>query len=444
MKWQVNRRGFLQLSAAGAASLLVGPAARAFDLNGKLRLAAVGTGNKGQDDLLSIAASPRVEVVALCDVDESHERLGWAAEKYPHAQKYADFRRLLDKADTFDAISVSTPDHMHAPIAVAAMQLGKHVFCQKPLTHTVAEARRMREIAAANHIVSQMGNQIQSHPAYRTAVKVVHDGAIGKVREVHSWQSSDMEWLPKNSHPTGSDPIPPTLKWDFWLGVAPDRPYKEGLYHPKNWRGWQDFGAGQLGDFGCHILDPVFMALGLGAPATIEAEAPQLDDQVWAPRSKVSYNFPGTDRTLGETLPITWYDGKDHYPPREALGLPEDYKLPWAGSALIGEKGSMVIPHWSMPDLFPKEQFAEYKLPEQPEVNHYTSWVDACLGDGKTTSNFGYAGLLTQAVLLGVVAIRFPKEQLQWDEQAGKFTHHADATARLTKEYRPGWPNPVA
>jgi len=446
MTWQVNRRGFLQVSAIGAASLLVRPSARAFDLNGKLRLAAIGTGNKGQDDLLSVAASPRVEVVALCDVDDSHGHLGWAAEKYPQARQYADFRRLLDKADTFDAVTVSTPDHMHAPIAVAAMKMGKHVFCQKPLTHTVDEARRMREIAKQNHIVTQMGNQIQSHPAYRTAVKLVHDGAIGKVREVHSWQSGGMEWLPKDGKdgPPPSSEIPKTLHWDLWLGVAPARPYRAEVYHPKNWRGWQDFGTGQLGDFGCHILDPVFMALGLGAPVTIEAEARPIGDQIWAPRSKVSYEFPGTERTVGETLSLTWYDGEGHKPKLDGLGLPENYDLPHAGSVLVGKKGAMVIPHWSMPKLFPKEKYADYKLPEVGEVNHYTSWVDACLGDGSTTSHFGYAGTLSEAVLLGVIAIRFPKEQLQWDEQAGKFTHHADATARLTKEYRAGWPNPVA
>ncbi len=444
MTWQVNRRAFLQVSAVGAAHALLGSSARARDLNGKLRLAAIGTGNKGQDDLLSVAASPRVEVVALCDVDHSHSRFGWAAEKYPRAARYADFRRLLDEEATFDAVTVSTPDHMHAPIAVAAMQLGKHVFCQKPLTHTVNEARRMREVAQQNRIVTQMGNQCQSSPEYRTAVELVHDGAIGKVREVHSWQSGGMEWLPKNSHPAGADPIPTTLAWDLWLGVAPERPYKSKLYHPFNWRGWQDFGTGQLGDFGCHILDPVFMALELTAPTTIEAEAPAIDDQIWAPKSKVSYEFPGTSRTAGDALPITWYDGVGHKPDREGLGVPDGYELPHAGSVLIGENGTMIIPHWSMPQLFPEDKFREYKMPDVGEVNHYTSWADACLGDGQTTSHFGYAGPLAEAVLLGVVAIRFPKEQLQWDARRGEFTHHADATARLTKEYRSGWTNPVA
>jgi len=444
MTWQVNRRGFLQASAAGAAVLIAAPRARAFDRNGKLRLAAIGTGGKGHDDLLNISASPRCEVVALCDVDHSAKIFGWAAEKFPRAEKFSDFRRLLDKAGSFDAVTVSTPDHMHAPIAVAAMQLGKHVFCQKPLTHTVAEARRVREVARQNRVVTQMGNQIQSHPAYRTAVKLLLDGAIGKVREVQSWQSGDMSWLPKNGHVEGSDPVPDTLDWDSWLGVAPERSYKKHLYHPFNWRGWQDFGGGQLADFGCHILDPVFMGLELGAPLTIEADAPPIDDQIWTPRSTVAYVFPGTEHTASDELPLTWRDGKGHKPQRESLALPPDYELPGAGSCLVGEAGTMVIPHWSTPMLFPKEKFADFKMPEVGEVNHYTSWVDACVGDGKTSSNFGYAGALTEAVLLGNVAIQFPNEQLQWNAKAGEITHNVDATARLTKEYRKGWPSPLA
>ena len=435
-----NRRHFLQASAVGAAGLAFGRFSfAAVDKNSKLRLAAVGTGGKGEDDLRNISASPRVEVVAICDVDDSQGHLGWAAERFPKAERFSDFRRLLDKASTFDAISVSTPDHMHAPIALAAMALGKHVFCQKPLAHTVHEARLMREIAEKNKLVTQMGNQIQSHHAYRNAVKLVHDGTIGKVREVHSWQAGNMGWLIVEKTPTDGDPVPKSLQWDLWLGVAPERPYKERLYHPQNWRAWQDFSTGQLGDFGCHILDPVFMALGLTAPTTIEAEAPALNKDTWAPRSKVEYQFPGTERTAGESITVTWYDGAGHKPRKDSLGLPEKYDLPHAGSVLVGEKGSMVIPHWSDPQLFPEEKFKDHQRPDMGDINHYTDWAHACLGDGTTHSNFSYAGPLAEAVLLGGIAIRFPKEQLQWDAKSGKFTHHADANARLTKEYRKGW-----
>ena len=445
MTHQFNRRGFLQLSAAGAAGLALSRrAAGAVDKNGKLRLAAIGTGRKGRDDLQSISASPRVEVVALCNVDDSQLHLGWAVEAFPKAEVFRDYRKLLDKANSFDAVSVSTPDHMHAPIALAAMALGKHVFCQKPLTHTVHEARLMRETAKKHNLVTQMGNQIQSHSAYRTAVKLVHDGAIGKVKEVHSWQAGGMDWLISATRPATSDPVPKSLNWDLWLGAAPQRPYKKNLYHPHSWRAWQDFSTGQLGDFGCHILDPVFMALELTAPTTIEADAPPLNNDTWAPRSKVEYQFPGTTRTAGETINVTWYDGQGHKPAWEGLGLPKKFELPHAGSVLVGEKGTMVVPHWSMPRLFPAEKFADYRTPKLDDVDHYTSWAHACLGDGTTTSNFGYAGPLTEAVLLGGVAIRFPKEQLNWDSAAGQFTHHADANGHLTKEYRKGWELPTA
>jgi predicted dehydrogenase len=448
----IDRRNFLRTSAAGAAFLAAAPyvsakpqaAGSEKDLNGKLRLAAIGNGGKGQDDLQNISASPRVEVVALCDVDSSHDHLGWAAEKFPKAEKFNDYRRLMDKASTFDAVSVSTPDHMHAPIALAAIALGKHVFCQKPLAHCVFEAREMREAAARHNVVTQMGNQIQSDHAYRNAVQLVHDGTIGKVKEVHSWQAGGMDWLVTETQPKESDPVPPSLNWDVWLGVAPVRPFKKGIYHPWNWRAWQDFSCGQLGDFGCHILDPVFMALELTAPTTIEAEAPPLNKETWARKSKIAYTFPGTKHTAGDEIVVTWYDGKEHKPKTEGLGLPEEYKLPGAGSVFVGEKGTLVLPHWAQPTLFPTDKFKDYKIANMGDINHYTSWAHACLGDGTTKSNFNYAGPLTETVLIGAIAIRFPKEQLMWDSKAMEFTHHADATARLTKEYRKGWELPKA
>jgi hypothetical protein len=429
----------LRTSAAGAACWLAGASVRAYDLNGKLRVAAIGTGNQGRGDLLEVATSPRVEIVALCDVDQSHDHFGWAVERFPHAARFADYRRLFDKPDQFDAVTISTPDHMHAPIALPAVTLGKHVYCQKPLTHTVDEARRMRDAARRYGVVTQMGNQIQSHHAYRAAVKMVHEGAIGKVREVHAWQSDAMWWLTTDRRPVDTDPIPADLDWDLWLGVASERPFKKDLYHPRNWRGWQDFGSGQLGDFGCHILDPVWMALELTALRSVEASAPPLGDEVWAPWSQIIYQFAGTEHTAGDVLPITWYDGAGRKPSLDHLGLPEGYELPIAGSVLVGEAGTMVLPHWSEPLLFPEETFRDYSPPALEDLNHYTSWVDASLGDGQTTSHFDYAATLTEAILLGVLAIRFPGEQLQWDPNAGEFSHHADATARLRTEYRHGW-----
>lgn len=434
----LSRRRFLQ-QASAATALTAVSWSRVHGANERLRLASVGVGGKGWSDVTSVAASPHVEVVALCDIDESLQHLGRAAEKYPHARRFTDWRRLLDQARDFDALTVSTPDHMHAPVALPAMQLHKHVHCQKPLTHTIFEARQMRQAAHKHGVVTQMGNQIQAHEAYRTAVKLVHDGVIGKVKAVHAWQSGKMAWLLADDRPAGADPVPETLHWDEWLGVAPARPYKARLYHSFNWRGWQDFSNGQLGDFGCHILDPVFLALGLTAPTSIRAEAPVTNREVWTKWSTVHYEFPGTQFTAGKTLPLTWYDGEGKFPPRAAHGLPDGYHLLGSGSVLLGEKGSLVIPHVAMPKLFPEEKFAGFKIPVVPAIDHYVAWADACRGVGKTGSSFNYSGPLTEAVLLGSVAIRLPGETLSWNTTDLKITGPARASALLTKSYRKGW-----
>ena len=433
-----SRRRFLQ--QAGAASVLTAASwSRVLGANENLRLASVGTGGKGWDDIVHISASPKVSVVALCDIDESENFLGRAATKFKSAKTFTDWRKLLDQPKEFDAISVSTPDHMHAPVALPAMALGKHVFCQKPLTHTVHEARQMRLAAKKYGVVTQMGNQIQSHEAYRTAVKLVRDGSIGKVKEVHSWQAGKMQWLLANDRPKDADPVPEKVHWDNWLGVAPERPYKKSLYHSFNWRGWQDFSNGQLGDFGCHILDPVFMALSLTAPTTIRAEGSVPNREVWYKSSVVSYEFPGTDFTADKTLKLTWYDGEGKTPALEKLGLATNVKLPNSGSLLIGEKGMLLIPHVAMPKLLPEESFKETKINPVAAVDHYTGWADACRGEGKTTSNFDYASGLTEAVLLGTVAIRVPGETLKWDAAGMKVTNSPTADALLKKPYRKGW-----
>lgn len=437
--WHLSRRRFLRNTAGGAAALTALSWSRVFGANERLRVASVGVAGKGWSDHSSVAASPHVEIAALCDVDEDAKHLGKAAEKYPHAKRFSDWRRLFEQVRDFDAVIVSTPDHMHAPIALPAMKLGKHVFCQKPLTHTVFEARQMRRAADKHRVVTQMGNQIQSHQAYRTAVKLVHDGVIGRVKEVHSWQSGPMRWMLADDRPAGADPLPETLHWDDWLGVAPKRPYKKRLYHPFAWRAWQDFSNGQLGDFGCHILDPVFLALGLTAPTTVRAEAPAINREVWTKRATVHYQFPGNARTAGKTLSLTWYDGKGHLPLPKAHSLPNNYKLPGSGSVLIGEKGSLVIPHVAMPKLFPEEKFADFKMEIVPAVNHYTSWADACRGEGKTTSSFAYAGPLTETVLLGTIAIRVRGETLRWDSKRLAISNSSAANGLLTKRYRKGW-----
>lgn len=297
----------------------------------------------------------------------------------------------------------------------------------------------MRLAARKAGVVTQMGNQIQSHTAYRTAVKLVHDGTIGKVKEVHSWQSGKMVWMLVPDRPAGADPIPSKVHWDQWLGAAPERPFKERIYHPFAWRAWQDFSTGQLGDFACHILDPVFKALVLSSPTTVTAEAPPLPREIWTNRSTIRYEFPGTSYTSGSNLPLTWYDGEGHFPALEALGLPATFKLPQAGSVLIGEKGTLLIPHFAMPTLLPDAQFKEFKYEAVPSVNHYVQWADACRGEGQTTSHFDYSGPLTEAVILGSIAIRRAGETLRWDSAKLAFVGDSAADALLTKPYRKGW-----
>lgn len=440
MPTRSSRRTFIKQAAVAGSAITFSAVSwsRVYGANERLRLASVGTGGKGWSDLTATAASPHADVVALCDIDEGKDFLGRAAEKFPQARRFSDWRKLLEQSKEFDAVIVSTPDHMHAPISLAAMQLGKHVQCQKPLTHTVFEARQMRLAAQKHKVVTQMGNQIQSHEAYRTAVKLVHDGTIGKVREVHSWQSGAMGWILVDDRPSKSEPVPETLHWNEWLGVAPERPFVSKIYHSFNWRAWQDFSNGQLGDFGCHILDPVFMALKLTAPLTISAEATPMNKEIWYKRSTVSYEFPGTEMTAGKTVKVTWYDGEGHLPPREALGLPEKYALPGSGSVLLGEKGRLVIPHVAMPVL-PEEKFADFKIPVVPARDHYVSWADACRGVDKTTSHFDYAGPLSETVLLGTIAIRLAGTPLSWNAESMQLTGSPHANGLLTKKYRAGW-----
>ena len=437
-----NRRTFVQRSLLAGSALAL-PAAqyrRVWGANERLGIASIGTGGKGRSDLDGVAASPQVQVVALCDIDSSAAHLGQAAEKYASARKYADWRKLLDEAKDLDGVLVSTPDFMHAPIALAAMHLGKHIFCQKPLTHTVFEARQMQQAAKHSGVVTQMGNQIQSHSAYRTAVHWVHSGVIGKVREVHSWQGGTPRWPRHIPTPSGSDPVPASVNWNLWQGVAAKRPYKAELYHPFNWRGWQAYGTGQLGDFGCHILDPVFKSLKLTAPTRLTVQAPPMYRETWADRTTVAYEFPGTEFTEGRSLPVTWYDAAGGQPPREALKhIPADYKLPGAGSVLVGQRGSLLVPHVAMPKVFPEAEFAADQLPVIEGVDHYVQWADACRGAGETTSHFDYAGPLTETVLLGTIGARFPGQELQGDAHQLQITNHPQAQDYVSKTYRPGW-----
>ena len=447
MRKGITRRKFLKQAVAGGTIVFsLGPSGRGTPAPGagakarppssRLQHAAIGVGGMmGGSDLQSILNTGKVDVVAICDIDESY--LNQAAEKLPNARKYRDWRELLDKEqNNIDSVNVTTPDHMHAPIAMSAIDKGKHVYCQKPLTHEVYEARQLTLAARKAGVVTQMGVQIHSHPAYRAAVQMLQEGAIGKIKEWHSWQSSSPWSL--QGRPEGSDPAPAHVDWDLWIGVAPLRPYKADIYHPVKWRCWQDFGSGVLGDFGCHIFDPVFTALQLGAPISIYAEAAQNNYENWPAWQIVHYEFAGTKLTAGSTIEGAWYDG-GKLPPRELAAIPKERNLPGSGSLIIGQEGAMLLPHWAEPQLLPEEKFKNYPRPKLKDVDHYRQWVNACLGLGKTSAGFDYSGPLAEAVLLGNVAVRIPGQKLLWDAANMKIANVAEANQYLRRKYRAGW-----
>jgi predicted dehydrogenase len=291
-------------------------------------------------------------------------------------------------------------------------------------------------MARRKKLVSQMGIQRHSTIEYLTAVPLVQSGAIGKVKEVHCW--SEKKWGDPDPMPDRSDPVPSTLQWDLWLGVAQPRPYITGYYHPVNWRKRIDFGTATFGDMGCHIYDPVFSALQLGAPLTVRSEGPAPTEHNWAINSVIHYVFPGTRYTKGKTLSVTWYDG-DERPPREIQALIGKQQMPGQGSIMIGTKGVMLLPHVDMPILLPEEQYKGFDMHPVPTVDHYHQFVDAVLGKGQASASFDYSGPLTEAVLLGPIATRFPKTTLEWQASKLKFKNSPEATAHVRRQYRPGW-----
>ena len=432
MSHRISRRQFLGRTGAAASAGLAGPflVSRPFPSE-KLNLATVGSGGMGGADLGAISGHKLVNVAALCDVDQ--KTLDGAAKRFPGAKTFRDWRKMFSEiGKEIDAVNVGTPDHQHAPVSMTAINLGKHVYCQKPLTHDVWEARKLAEAARKKKVATQMGIQIHSNPEYRLAVRLIQDGAIGKVKEVHSW--SDKQWGFEGERPAGSDPVPPNLDWDLWLGGAPERPYKNGLYHPGNWRKWYDFGCGTMGDMSIHILDPVAKALALTSPKTVSSDSPPPFPESFRTKNKVNYVFPGTKFTTNP-LPLTWYDGSFRPDPS---GWPVQ-KLPGQGSMFIGEKGYLLLPHIAMPKLLPEDAFKGFAMPAVDGVNHWHSWVDACLGKGTASANFDYAGPLTEFVLLGVVANRNPQQKLAWNAEALKIDGSPAANALLKRTYRKGW-----
>lgn len=433
-----ERRSFLIQSSAAATGALIAPTIlHAQTRKQELQVACVGVNGMGWSDLSSVGSHAKVKFVGFCDIDTN--RFDKVDEKFPNVPHFADYREMFAKlGDKVDAVIVSTPDHMHAPIAMMAMNAGKHVYCQKPLTHTVWESRQMTLLAKQKNLTTQMGNQIHSDARYRLGVQLIHNGAIGKVREVHSWVGvQGREYCRCNERPA-SAPVPSNVNWDLWIGAAAMRPFAPDVYHPFKWRDWQAFGSGALGDFGCHLLDPVFGALELTAPTSVLAEHDGTSDEVWPGPETVTYTFPGTRRTSGDSIKIVWRDGG--LKPDAALAqMPAGQELPKSGSIFIGEGGVMLLPHVGSPALYPVEKFSKYSIPTVAGSSHWHDWVDAVIGGKKTTDGFEFAGPVSETVQLGNIAARLPGKKLDWDAARLKITNVPEANRFLMKEYRAGF-----
>ena len=385
----------------------------------------------GGADLNSIASHKSVEVTALCDVDSNF--LAAAQKLYPGAKVFSDYRKLLDEmGNTIDAVIVSTPDHTHAPASMMAMGMGKPVYCQKPLTHHVSEARAMRKLAEEKNLITQMGIQCHSSDEYRKAVMLIQSGIIGKVSCVRAW--SPKNWGYDGPAPVGSDPIPETLNWNLWLGTAPERSYKDKIYHPANWRKLLDYGCGTLGDMGVHIFDTPYTALELDVPKTIKTSCRKPTGFGHPEHNIVKYEFPGTKYTT-ESLKWVWYDGEGAPEKHKDLKLPDQDKLPEQGAMFVGEQGNLLLPHWDYPKLIIDGKYEKIDFPMIEIADHYHQFVDACLGKDKCSAPFSYAARLTESILLGVVANRFPNAILHWNNETSEFSE-AEANKLLDSKYR--------
>jgi predicted dehydrogenase len=429
--------------------LLAGTAAAAFTIiprhvlgdpgqpsaNNKLNIANVGLGGMGTGDATRV---PTENIVALCDVDANH--VARSAGRFPKAKVYADFRKMLDSQKDIDAVMVATPDHNHAVVTMAALKMGKHVFCQKPLTHSVHEALEIKKAAAEAKVATQMGNQGQASEEARLIGELIGDGAIGAVREIHSWSNRRPQISPRGiPRPKDTPPVPAQLNWDLWLGPAPERPYHP-TYLPFRWRGWWDFGTGVLGDIGCHNLSAAFKALKLGWPTSVEACSthwampPEVKNETAPVASIVTYRFAAEgDRP---EIILRWYDG-GMMPPRPKELEPGRQIFMNDGTLIVGDKGAMLNHR-----LLPETKMQEYGRP--PRVldrspGHYREWIDACKGGKPAGSNFvDHAGLLAAVVLMGNIAIR-TEEKLDWDPQTLRFTNSEAANGLLNPPYREGW-----
>ncbi|MCM4154248.1 gfo/Idh/MocA family oxidoreductase [Arenibacter sp. N53] len=445
----VSRRRFLDsiTTAALAVPFLGTSAISLASPKDKLKHACIGVGGMGWHDLQNFKQHPDVQIVALCDVDAKN--LQKAAELFPDARTYSDWRKLLKKEhDNIDSVNVTVPDHNHFAIAYQAIQNGKHVYCQKPLCHDVVEVRKLTEASIKAGVMTQLGTHHASGKGDRSAVQIIKDGVIGKIKHAYlcSNRPAAIETyrLPGPRPPQGQD-VPSHLNWDLWTGTAPMRPYAPKIYHPAIWRAWQDFGTGWSGDIGCHIFDAVWKGLGLKAPMSVVAKvqeswktSSQRNVDTWPQGDHITWMFPGNEFTESDVLPLEWFDG-EFYPPWEIQALFHGKPYPAESAILIGTEGALLIPHGDMPVLLPENKYTDYEMPKLDDRNHYHHFVDACLGGEKTESHFAQSGPMTEAILLGTVAIRIPDKVLEWDAANMLFPKHPEANKYLQREYRKGW-----
>jgi predicted dehydrogenase len=449
MNKRANRREFLKSTAlAGAAGSFLTGAAPAYiptlrpSPNERVRFASIGVGGKGESDTND--AGRHGELVAICDVDET--MLDKMAEKYSSAKKYFDYRKMLEElGDKIDAVTVSTPDHTHAPASVMAMRLGKHCFCQKPLTWSIEEARVMRNLASEKKLATQMGNQGTAEGGFRQGVEVLRSGVIGSIKEIHVWTNRAI-WPQGIARPKETPGVPNNIHWYEFIGAAHGRPYNPA-YHPFAWRGWLDFGTGALGDMACHTLNIAAMALQLFDPESAEVVDTSgiVDKETYPVWSIIRTKFG--ERDGRPPLTMTWYDGGEKLPSdkRAFKQLLNGEEVPESGLLLVGEKGSF----FSKDDygaehvLLPRDKFKDAKKPEPSlprSPGHFREWVDAIqTGDpGKAMSNFEYAGRLTETVLLGVVALK-AGTKIEWDAASMRAKNNPEADQYIRRDYRKGF-----
>ncbi len=452
MSRRLNRRSFFgTLSGAAAGYWVAGQTNFAFSNspNERLRIAGIGVGGKGKSDIDQ--AGKFADVVAICDIDEI--RLNEKAQVFPKAKRYFDYRKLLDEMGReIDAVVVSAPDHHHAPASIRAMRMGKHVYCQKPLTHTPAEARLMRETARQCKVQTQMGNQGTAADGFRAGIELVQSGAIGPIQEVHVWTNRPFNYWKQApdivARPTETIPVPSRVHWDLFLGPAAVRPYNP-VYHPHNWRGWWDFGTGALGDMACHTANLAFMALKLGLPQRVSAQSGPINPETYPAWATIIYEFPA--RGALPAVKLTWYEGaKDGQRNLPHTDLLQGEQFVDSGMIFIGERGSIFTPsdYGSEQVLLPKKEFADFQRPratierlggaDGPDTDQKREWIRAIQGGPAPMSNFDYASRMTEAMLLGNLAVRLG-QALEYDGQTGEVVNNREATQLIRGTYRKGW-----